>query len=604
MFPPLASCRRSAPPQPHASWPASSASYSWAHTIPCPPPLRPCTYSPSTRRLETSPRPWVLALLSGLSDSFRIGLQQHPQCRSRHSNSPSARAHPEVVRDFLHNQVRSSYMVGPLDPTLCGNIVTSSIAVIPKKNPGKWRVIVDLSSPQGASTNDSLKRRLTHVAYSSVADAATLMHALGPGTLLAKIDIRDAYRIVPVHPQDRLFLGVSWDGSVYVDCQLPFGLASAPAIFSAVAEALDWVLRSRGIWAIVHYLDNFLLLGTPGSAECQEALQLTLATCAELGIPIAPDKVEGPSPVISFLGIELNSAEMRLALPATKLSTLRSLLCEISGAKSVSNRQAFESLVGHLVHASQVIPLGRAFLNRLFPVLRALHQGAHRRLNLGAREDLAWWSLLSESWVGSSVHQLITLDSPRHHLFTDASGSWGCGGWCLPFWFQFSWTDSVSLPSIALKELLPIVVAAAIWGHSWSGSLVMCHSDNTAAVAQVNKLHASDQQASHLLRCLALFQAHWDFRIRAIHVPGNRNGVADDLSRNRTPSLAQFTDSASPSPTQVPPALIQFLGQSSPNWTSAQYADMLKNFCRRVSPPLPARSTRQVSTASGSSHKQ
>ena len=83
-------------------------------------------------------RPWVSALLSGLSDGFRTGLQQHPQCRSRHSNSLSARAHPEVVRDFLHNQVRSGYMVGPLDPTLCGNIVTSSIAVIPKKNPGKW----------------------------------------------------------------------------------------------------------------------------------------------------------------------------------------------------------------------------------------------------------------------------------------------------------------------------------------------------------------------------------------------------------------------------------------------------------------------------------
>ena len=323
------------------------------------------------------------------------------------------------------------------------------------------------------------------MAYNSVADAATLMHALGVGTLLAKIDIRDAYCIIPVHPHDRPFLGVSWDGSVYVDCQLPFGLASAPAIFSAVAEALDWILHSRGIWAIVHYLDHFLLLGAPGSTECQEALHLNLSTCAELGVPIAPDKVEGPSSLITFLGIELNSMDIRLALPSAKLSTLRSLLRMTLGAKSVSNRQAFESLVRHLVHASQVIPLGWAFLNRLFPVLRALRPGTHHRLNLGAREDLAWWSLLCESWVGSSVHQLIVLDGPHHHLFTDASGSWGCAGWCMPLWFQFPCPDSLTLPSIALKELLPVVVSAAIWSHFWSGSFVLCHSDNTAVVAQV-----------------------------------------------------------------------------------------------------------------------
>lgn len=51
---------------------------------------------------------------------------------------------------------------------------------------------------------------------------------------MAKMDIKQAYRIVPVHPEDRRLLGMQWQDKVYVDKVLPFGLRSAPLIFSAV----------------------------------------------------------------------------------------------------------------------------------------------------------------------------------------------------------------------------------------------------------------------------------------------------------------------------------------------------------------------------------
>ena len=60
-----------------------------------------------------------------------------------------------------------------------------------------------LSGPTAPSVNDQTHRELTHVAYSSIEDAALLMHALGPGTQLAKTDIKEAYSIVPAHPQER-----------------------------------------------------------------------------------------------------------------------------------------------------------------------------------------------------------------------------------------------------------------------------------------------------------------------------------------------------------------------------------------------------------------
>ena len=107
------------------------------------------------------------------------------------------------------------------------------------------------------------------------------------------------------YTQDRRFHGISWQGAVYVECQLPFGLASAPAILSAVAQALEWILRARGVRHTIHYLDDFLVLRAPNSPECA-ALTITHHTCAELRVPLASDKIEGPTTSLRFLGIQLD----------------------------------------------------------------------------------------------------------------------------------------------------------------------------------------------------------------------------------------------------------------------------------------------------------
>ena len=55
--------------------------------------------------------------------------------------------------------------------------------------------------------------------------------------MIAKVDVRSAYRNIPIHPDDRWLLGMMWDGALYIDAALPFGLRSAPKIFTAVADA-------------------------------------------------------------------------------------------------------------------------------------------------------------------------------------------------------------------------------------------------------------------------------------------------------------------------------------------------------------------------------
>ena len=113
-----------------------------------------------------------------------------------------------------------------------------------------------MAHPDGASVNDGISDELSTLSYVSVDDIVDTILALSQGSLLAKIDVRSAYRVVPVHPEDRMLLGMVWKGSIYVDAALPFGLRSAPKMFTAVADACEWILGQRGLPRVRHYLDD------------------------------------------------------------------------------------------------------------------------------------------------------------------------------------------------------------------------------------------------------------------------------------------------------------------------------------------------------------
>ena len=137
--------------------------------------------------------------------------------------------------------------------------------------------------------------------YVSVDEAAAHIWRSGPSTQLAKLYISKAYRIVPVHPRDRFLLGMQWYQNCYVDCCLSFGLCSAHKLFSAVADTLEWIVchqDSHDVEFTIHYLDDFLFAGEADSASCQQSLDLALSICGELGIPIMPEKVAGPTSLV------------------------------------------------------------------------------------------------------------------------------------------------------------------------------------------------------------------------------------------------------------------------------------------------------------------
>ena len=136
-----------------------------------------------------------------------------------------------------------------------------------------------------------------------------------------------------VHPEDRSLLGFEWRGTTYVDGMLPFGLRSAPKLFTAVADALEWVFWNRGIYEVARYLDDYITIGPPESPVCGQRLATICQTCADLGVPLAIDKLESPSTQLTFLGIEIDTVAGVVWLPGDKQACLRQLVQQWSGRR-------------------------------------------------------------------------------------------------------------------------------------------------------------------------------------------------------------------------------------------------------------------------------
>ena len=340
--------------------------------------------------------------------------------------------------------------------------------------PGKWRLIVDLSSPENASVNNSIEKDICSLSYTSVDVVADKVLALGRGAMLAKMDIKQTYRMVPIHPQDCHLLGMRWEGMVYVDKTLPFGLQSAPIIFSALADALAWMMASRGVSFVNHYIDDFITAGRPNSMECHDNLWIMLETCGRTGMPVEPDKTESPSTVLVFLGIEIDTVAR---LPQEKLVHLKELLWQWRGKKGCRRRE-LKSLIGVLSHACKVVKPGRTFVRRLIDLSKLVKKPSHYVcVNREARSDIEWWFHFADQW--NSVSMMFPIDRRNYKVtvISDTSGKWGCGAhFARISGFSYGGRMQSRRHRSQSRSYYQLYWQRQYGGNNWKGRNMMCNN--------------------------------------------------------------------------------------------------------------------------------
>ena len=536
--------------------------------------------------LEEYPsKPLASFFMFRISHGFRIGFNQpFSTLKSAKKNLDCALQHPQVVGEYLLEEVTQQRVAGPFHASAVPKIHISRFGVIPKNHkPNKWRLIVDLSHPTGHSVNDGISTHLCTLTYITVDTAIEHILTLGAGTQLAKIDIKNAFRLLPVHPADRHMLGMKWRNQVYIDACLPFGLRSAPKLFNVLADLLSWILQNKGVSPLLHYLDDFLTLGPPVATRCAENLTTIKEICTQLCVPLALDKVEGPCTSLTFLGIVLDTEHMEARLPEEKLVRIRHQLEEWQGKKKATKRQIL-SLVGLLQHATKVVRPGRTFVSRMYNAAAKLKELSHyTRLNKDFRSDLRWWHIFISHWNGLSFFRHsshnATADKSIH---TDASGSWGCGGCLDTYWFQHAWSEEWTTINIMAKELVPIVLSCAVWGPLLTKKTTVFQCDNRSVVDAINKGSSKDAMVMHLLRCLWFFTAIFDIQIIVKHIPGVTNTSADMLSRNQMMQFLAAHPQASRIPTPLPSSLLHIASPSKLDWTSPLFLQLLRETLMQI----------------------
>ena len=171
------------------------------------------------------------------------------------------------------------------------NIQVSPLGLVPKKAPGEFRLIHHLSFPEGDSINSNIPKEMTAVSYQSIDTASSLIKQVGKGALLAKTDLENAYKQVPIHPNDFELLGFQIAGSFYYDKTLPFGLSYACQLFEQLSTALQWILENKfHVPHCVHVLDDFLFIGSPNSSVCYRSLLAFYSLAKDLNLPIKSEK--------------------------------------------------------------------------------------------------------------------------------------------------------------------------------------------------------------------------------------------------------------------------------------------------------------------------
>ena len=371
-----------------------------------------------------------------------------------------------------------------------------------------------------------------------MAEVAEKILTVGKGALLSKFDIARAYRNVPICPADRHLLGMHWNGKYYVDLTLPFGLRSACTIFNSVGDLIAAILNKDCTYSeIEHYLDDFITVGNirlhDADRNILKEFKEILRICEELGIKLADDKTVWPTTRLIFLGFLLDTISLTIQIPEQKLTAYRFEVAKASASRSIRKKH-LDSLLGKLLHAAFVIPIGRAFLRTLINKNAATKRRfAWISLSVEDRSNLKWWLTLFDNWNGITLMRFRNwAPAPDLELSSDAALKEGFGIVCGDSWVSGTWPADAP-KNIAVLELIPIVLAAMLWGNHWTGKCILFHTDSMAAHCSAESLLPRDPHLASLIRELAIISIEHDFHFQTKHLPGKQNVAADLLSRNR-----------------------------------------------------------------------
>jgi ribonuclease HI len=396
----------------------------------------------------------------------------------------------------------------------------STFFLVPKKDGGQRPVL-------------NLKRlnKFVQVKSFKMQTLQLVLAQLHQGDWLASLDLKDAYFHVPVHPDYRKYMRFEFLGNLYQFKVLPFGLSTAPRVFTKILAPVIGLLHQKGIY-IYPYLDDCLIV-----AKSKHMLQRALITTQEVLMQagfVINFKKSHLSPVqrLKFLGLEIDTTLAAAFLPELRAQQLVLCCQRFMRVGQYQSIKMFLRLLGLMAATLLAVPYARLYMR---PIQLYMNQNRDAKIHSLSHKIMIpcklvpvfrWWASMSNLTQGLPWNP----PSPSVTLTTDASlKAWG--GHLGDLRVQGRWTPLQSLNHINVLEML--AVFKALKAFQVTHQTVLVQTDNTTVISYINKAGGTKSlQLCHLTWDLFAWCREHQVQLQAVHIPGTMNVVADRLSRH------------------------------------------------------------------------
>ena len=426
---------------------------------------------------------------------------------------------------------------------------------VPKNGDKNGRIIHNYSYPQknALSVNSALVN--TSVEYITFKQRVALLAQVD---WYIKVDLKNGYRQLPVHPSDwHTQIYSLGPNEFYIDITMPFGKANSSKVFctwtSAWCKSFKFHFQRFYAYpiALAVYMDDFF--GGPiRSGSLSRDLKRAFTLFQDLIIIGAVTKsfmnlkkCEKPARSKDILGMNFNSKKKACFLAASKISKYTEKLSQIRKRGFASSKE-LQKVVGYLVYAAWVMPFGRPLISHISHFINT--KDIHKKVQLDAAALIAcdiWIYLLNGNFGLTFKFILGKLPLQRDEWFTDASEI-GFGGVYGSYFFKLSYKGFLREVKpemrsifedmfIAYRELLAVLFAFQVFAKLAPNSFIRLNSDSTSVVSWVNKGRCSKRPGFLILSAIESFKFNFGLKVKAVYIKSSHNNSADKLSRNLTP---------------------------------------------------------------------
>ncbi len=509
------------------------------------------------------------------------------------------------MTDTIGNWIKNKFVSGPFFEPPLQNFRTNML--IAKEEKSKLRPIINLSAPKGASFNETVDTTATLklTMCSPAIFSQVLLHA-GPKAVFAKADLQNAYKLIPVNPQDWHYFGLKWLGKHFYETNTAFGNTEAPAEFDPLPETVvnvSKIIANTPDYWVLRQLDDTIVVSPCDTNYTTQFMSSFVTVCNNLAIPLAPPcpKFEKAFPATTkgtVLGVIFDSTTMSWSLSNEKINETLHLISKVLNQPNCS-QLLFQKLHGKLNDFAQMCIFMKGFKFHQNKFLREFHASNCKQLPLPTlvkQELYIWTKCIQQSKTGFPI-PTIRLTPPLCHMtfISDAAGAAymyrqgkrihvskpndrGVASlgflnskyffvavlkWPKEFLLKYGSQSSVFE---AIGLLLPFIATPSLLQHRHILLLV----DNEAftkawqrRVAKHNETMAIFVQTLHLLEALLPCRIYVHYIKRCSTTPAK---VVDQLSRTSTTTQKTWETIDNVSPSTIDGPLQDWLENPSPDW--------------------------------------